>query len=349
MHNAKAGQKRSIRQIQKLNKTLQTHPNVQAERRGGLKQKNMKDKKFQIFVSSTYTDLKEERQAAVEAILSAGHIPAGMELFSAGDESQMTVIKRWIDESDIYLLILGGRYGSIEPKSGKSYTQLEFEYAVEIKKPYFSVVITEKGLDEKVASHLKRNALEDKYQKELTEFKMQIMSSNVVREWDDKKDIKIAIHETLSDFSYSKKLVGWVKADNVINSALVADEIAKLSKENSDLREKLNSLTLQDNTLYSGLKYEQLKTLLEKSKFDLDGKPSNLFKFLLFYGSKLIEYSYYAQNDDISKFLDVLTRYRILNKSFENLSNSYIFTEDGHKFYLRSLFESLTQENKKES
>ena len=92
----------------------------------------------------------------------------------------------------------GGRYGSIEPKSGKSYTQLEFEYAVEIKKPYFSVVITEKGLDEKVASHLKRNALEDKYQKELTEFKMQIMSSNVVREWDDKKDIKIAIHETLS-------------------------------------------------------------------------------------------------------------------------------------------------------
>jgi hypothetical protein len=107
---------------------------VQAERRGGLKQKNMKDKKFQIFVSSTYIDLKEERQAAVEAILSAGHIPAGMELFSAGDESQMTVIKRWIDESDIYLLILGGRYGSIEPKSGKSYTQLEFEYAVEIKK-----------------------------------------------------------------------------------------------------------------------------------------------------------------------------------------------------------------------
>ena len=202
----------------------------------------MKDKKFQIFVSSTYTDLKEERQAAVEAILSAGHIPAGMELFSAGDESQMTVIKRWIDESDIYLLILGGRYGSIEPKSGKSYTQLEFEYAVEIKKPYFSVVITGKGLDEKVASHLKRNALEDKYQKELTEFKMQIMSSNVVREWDDKKDIKIAIHETLSDFSYNKDLVGWVKADNVVNSALVADEIAKLSKENSDLREKLNSL-----------------------------------------------------------------------------------------------------------
>lgn len=38
-------------------------------------------KKYQIFISSTYQDLKEERQAAVEAILKAGHIPAGMELF----------------------------------------------------------------------------------------------------------------------------------------------------------------------------------------------------------------------------------------------------------------------------
>lgn len=78
-------------------------------------------KKLQVFVSSTFADLKDERQAAVEAILTAGHIPAGMELFAAGDESQMNVIKRWIDESDVYLLILGARYGSIESKSQKSY------------------------------------------------------------------------------------------------------------------------------------------------------------------------------------------------------------------------------------
>ncbi len=75
-------------------------------------------KRLQVFVSSTFSDLRDERQAAVEAILSVGHIPAGMELFAAGDESQMDVIKQWIDESDVYLLILGGRYGSIEPKSG---------------------------------------------------------------------------------------------------------------------------------------------------------------------------------------------------------------------------------------
>ncbi len=77
-------------------------------------------KRLQVFVSSTFSDLRHERQAAVEAILTAGHIPAGMELFAAGDESQMEVIKQWIDESDVYLLILAGRYGSIEQKSGNA-------------------------------------------------------------------------------------------------------------------------------------------------------------------------------------------------------------------------------------
>ena len=73
---------------------------------------------------SAYEDLKEKRQAAVEAILTAGHIPAGMELLTSGDESQMTVIKEWIDESDVYLLILGGRYGSVEPKTSRAIPNL---------------------------------------------------------------------------------------------------------------------------------------------------------------------------------------------------------------------------------
>src|SRR5271165_5972129 len=103
-------------------------------------------KKLQVFVSSTYSDLRDERQAAVEAILSAGHIPAGMELFAAGDESQMEVIQQWIDESDVYLLILGGRYGSIDPVSGKSYIQLEYEYALRMQRPFFACVISDTAL-----------------------------------------------------------------------------------------------------------------------------------------------------------------------------------------------------------
>ncbi len=73
------------------------------------------NRKFQVFISSTFTDLIEERQAAVSAILTAGHIPAGMELFKPGDRSQLEIIKRWIDESDIYILILGGAMERLLP------------------------------------------------------------------------------------------------------------------------------------------------------------------------------------------------------------------------------------------
>lgn len=109
-------------------------------------------RRLQVFVSSTFTDLLDERQAAVAAILKSGHIPAGMELFNAGDKSQLDTIKSWIDESDVYMLILGGRYGSVEPVSGKSYTELEFDYAISKGKPVFAVVIAEDALELRVKS-----------------------------------------------------------------------------------------------------------------------------------------------------------------------------------------------------
>lgn len=111
-------------------------------------------KKLQVFVSSTYEDLKVDRQAAVSAILKAGHIPAGMELFTSGDKSQMDTIRRWIDESDVYMLILGGRYGSVEPTTGVSYTELEYDYALELEKPLFAVVIKDDALEERVKLNL---------------------------------------------------------------------------------------------------------------------------------------------------------------------------------------------------
>lgn len=39
------------------------------------------DKKYQIFVSSTFVDLKEERQAVLTAVQESEDIPSGMEMF----------------------------------------------------------------------------------------------------------------------------------------------------------------------------------------------------------------------------------------------------------------------------
>lgn len=91
----------------------------------------MQNKKYQIFVSSTYEDLKEERKAIIENISTMGHLPVGMELFVASDDEQFEYIKKVIDNYDYYVLVLGGRYGSVSPKTGISYTEMEYNYAIE--------------------------------------------------------------------------------------------------------------------------------------------------------------------------------------------------------------------------
>ena len=181
------------------------------------------NKKLQVFVSSTYTDLIEERQAAVQAILDAGHIPAGMELFKAGNESQLKTIYKWIDESDVYMLILGGRYGSVESMSGKSYTQLEYEYAISKNIPVFAVVLSESFLTNKVNTLGLTNAMEQKAPDKYQAFKAFVMSK-IIREVDDCKDIKIEVHAALNEFINDPNITGWTRniaIKNKINSNII--------------------------------------------------------------------------------------------------------------------------------
>lgn len=219
------------------------------------------NRKLQVFVSSTFNDLIRERQAAVEAILTAGHIPAGMELFTAGDESQMDVIKQWINESDVYLLILGGRYGSIEPISGKSYTQLEYEYAISKSKPFFACVIKDAAIEARVKME-GRSVLETENPSNLKEFRATVLTK-VSKFWDDTKDIKIAVAETLSGFARREDLVGWVRASTQSDLPALADEIARLSKENANLRIQM-SLSANPEDRINGLTFVELKAILDK-------------------------------------------------------------------------------------
>lgn len=98
------------------------------------------DKRYQVFVSSTYDDLQDERKEVMQALLELDCIPAGMELFPASSEDQWSLIKRVIDDCDYYILIIGGRYGSVGP-DGISYTQMEFEYALKTGKPIIHLYI----------------------------------------------------------------------------------------------------------------------------------------------------------------------------------------------------------------
>ncbi|WP_163253575.1 DUF4062 domain-containing protein [Bacillus tropicus] len=203
-------------------------------------------KKLQVFISSTFKDLIEERQSAVEAVLSSGHIPAGMELFKAGDESQKETIKRWIDESDVYLLILGGRYGSIEPVSGKSYTHWEYDYAEEIGIPRFAVVIDKQALDVKI-KQIGRDAIELENAPKYEEFKQQVLNKTS-EFFNDLKDIKLTIHRKLAELGANDELSGWVSAKDIRTNETLINEISRLMQENSELKGKFATLKNNNTT-----------------------------------------------------------------------------------------------------
>ncbi len=273
-------------------------------------------KRLQIFVSSTYTDLQPERQAAVEAILVAGHIPAGMELFTAGDETQMEVIRQWIDESDVYMLILGGRYGSIDSNTGKSYTHLEYEYAVNRGKPIFALVVSEPGLDSLVANR-GRSALETDHPQGLKSLRGHVLSK-LVRFWTDTKDIRIAIGETLSTFARREDLQGWVRPQDQSSVPQLASEIARLSKENSELRERVSNAEGTAQPL--GVGYLSLLRILEANKW-LDCLVLNTEELIGRYGV--------AESDDTA--LPKLLELGLLRRR-EDQKYRLLLTEEGQGF-----------------
>lgn len=225
------------------------------------------EKKHQIFISSTFADLKDERQAAVEGILAAGHIPAGMELFAAGDESQMEVIQRWIDDSDIYLLILGGRYGSTHPSTGMSYTEHEYEYAVARGKPFFALVLTDGAIKSKHAV-LGDLAIEQVHTEKHEAFRSKVLSK-ISRLVDDCKDIKIGILESVRMLERKYSLRGWVRSDSLPDVASVLKQIAALNEENAELKAKIAEQPL--TTLSNG--EIELADLSDKIEVHYSWKP----------------------------------------------------------------------------
>lgn len=102
---------------------------------------------YRIFISSTYKDLKEERRKLFYDILKADHIPSGMEAFSAGNQQDFEVIKEAIDKSHIYVVLVGHRYGNLA-KDGKSFTQIEYEYAQENTKPTLAYLLDDEEAKE---------------------------------------------------------------------------------------------------------------------------------------------------------------------------------------------------------
>ncbi len=191
----------------------------------------MDSKKYQIFVSSTYEDLKKGRDQVIKAILEMGHIPVGMEMFSAADEQQWAIIKKQIDESDYYVVIVAHRYGSMEGEV--SYTEKEYDYAVSKDIPVLGFVIEpEAGWPE----DLKEN--NSTIIRRLESFKTKV-TSRMVGHWENEDDLYgkccIALMKTFN----TQPRDGWVRSSQT-NTTEMISEITRLSRENGELRHQIS-------------------------------------------------------------------------------------------------------------
>lgn len=106
------------------------------------------EKRYQIFISSTYKDLIGERQKVTQAILKLYHFPIGMEMFHADNEEQWCQIKNTIDMSDYYILIVGRYCGTLIEEEGISYTEKEYNYAISKGIPVLSFIISDEAKKE---------------------------------------------------------------------------------------------------------------------------------------------------------------------------------------------------------
>ncbi len=192
------------------------------------------NKKYQVFISSTYEDLKEERDQAIKAVLEMGHIPVGMEMFSAGDEEQWQIIARQIEATDYYVVIVGHRYGS-ETDEGISYTEKEYDYAKECGVPTLGFVIDNKAPwphDKTDDDSAKKNKLDI--------FKAKV-KSKPIHFWFNKEDLHGKVSISLIKTMNANPRVGWTRSDEAIGPE-ITKEMSRLSTENANLRNEIEKL-----------------------------------------------------------------------------------------------------------
>jgi len=180
--------------------------------------------KYQFFISSTYKDLIKERQIAINAIMKMGHIPAGMELFTATGEEQFESIKPIIDESDYYLIILSGKYGTVVKDEKISYTEKEFNYALSVNKRIIAFVYDE-------PKNLPVNKRETKTNNMIyfNNFREKILNNRMVYIWKNHIDllqgILTSINNVVNNYPSETRWIHTNKSNETSNTKNVKEKI----------------------------------------------------------------------------------------------------------------------------
>jgi hypothetical protein len=184
------------------------------------------EKRYQVFVSSTYTDLQAELAVVAQTLPSLACLPCGLEPHSAV-ASAWASVKKLIDQSDYYLLLSGSRYGSLSP-SGVSYTHMEYVYAATKQKP---ILVLMHEAPETRAAELQEKTPEGRRQ--FNDFR-QLLAKGFVARWSDANNLDTALRQYLPQLIKSRPMPGWIRADDLSSP--------ELSRENETLKQRLLEL-----------------------------------------------------------------------------------------------------------
>lgn len=268
--------------------------------------------KYQVFLSSTYSDLKEERESIIKAVLEMYHIPIGMEMFSAEDEDQWEIIRRTIDVSDYYVLVLGLRYGS-KTSDGISFTQKEYEYALENNIPILAFVMDE-------MASLSKDKRDDDLS-EINNFREIVLKNSKMSQfWETKDQLIKNVSISLMKQIMQKPGVGWVRGDKARSEEALTNELTILSKENRELRERIMELESKISYKIPKIKidiispniddqFNSFQTLTLPEKLDINDVEDHLKK--------------YVSKDDIRKY----------NNSIPNQTEIYEYNDALERWY----------------
>jgi hypothetical protein len=188
------------------------------------------ERRHQVFVSSTYQDLIEERRAVIQALLELDCIPAGMEMFPAANEDQWSLIEEVIAQSDYYIVIVGGRYGSTTAE-GVSYTEKEYDYAVEAGLPVLGFVHAD---PESIPARM--SEIDAEAREKLDQFRSKVMS-RMVKRYATADELASVVSRGLIRAIKHDPRPGWVRGDYAMTDATRA-EIAELRAALAEAEQK---------------------------------------------------------------------------------------------------------------
>lgn len=200
------------------------------------------DKRYQVFLSSTYTDLKEERQEVISALIKRKCFPIAMEYFPAMSRKSIDYIKDAIRECDFYILIIAGRYGSSKDENGVSLTEIEFDYAQELKIPTNIYMYDGPALpsDKIEATDEGKNRLQNFIEK-LRNTELGYAT------WTNKDNLASAVKDGIEELKSSTSAVGWIRADKT--TSIYADKTNNHLQKILDSTQKFHIEIFRKNTL----------------------------------------------------------------------------------------------------